>query len=73
MMKKRNKRKIEDKTRTSHSTIYDQLSKVPETQTIIITEREIGAMRRKMELQYKRILPEVELEAIVRAEKLSRR
>ena len=72
MMKKRNKRKIEDKTRTSHSTIYDQLSKVPEVQTVIVTERELGAMRRKMEQQYKRILPEIELEAIVRAEKMVR-
>ena len=61
------------KTRTSHTTIYEQLSKIPEVGNIIITEREIGAMRRKMERQYKRILPEIELEAIIRAEKVSKR
>lgn len=69
MIKKKTKRK----PRTSHSTIYEQLSKVPEVGNMIVTEREIGAMRRKMERQYKRILSESELKAIVRAEKLSRR
>jgi len=59
-------------TRTSHATIYDQLERVPEIQNIIVTERELGAMRKKMELQYKRIVPENELEAIVRAEKMVR-
>lgn len=60
------------KTRTGHSTIYAQLSKMPEMQNIIVTERELGAMRRKMERQYKRILSESELEAIIRVEKTKR-
>lgn len=60
------------KTRTGHSTIYAQLSKIPEMRNIIITQRELGAMRRKMERQYKRILSESELEAIVRVEKTKR-
>lgn len=60
------------KTRTGHSAIYAQLSKMPEMRNIIVTERELGAMRRKMERQYKRILSESELEAIVRVEKTKR-
>ena len=60
------------KTRTEHSTIYAQLSKIPEMRNIIVTERELGAMRRKMERQYKHILSESKLEAIVRVEKIKR-
>ena len=60
------------KTRTGHSTIYAELAKMPEMRNIIVTERELGAMRRKMERQYKRILSESELKAIIRVEKTKR-
>jgi len=60
------------KIRTGHSTIYAQLSKMPEMQNIIVTQRELGAMQRRMERQYNRILSESELEVIVRVEKTKR-
>lgn len=71
-VRKKQKKKVKKKTRTAHSSLYAQSSKMPEMINIIVTEREIGAMRRKMEKQYKRIIPEIELEAIVRAEKMTR-
>ena len=60
------------KPRTSHISIFEQALKLPEMQNIIVTQREIGLMRRRMQSKYNRILSEGELERLVRIEKIKR-
>ena len=60
------------KTRTGHSAIYAQLSKMPEMPNIIVTEREMGIIQRRIEKEYGKILSQSELEARARREKLKR-
>ncbi|RLJ06580.1 MAG: hypothetical protein DRP18_00335 [Candidatus Aenigmatarchaeota archaeon] len=60
------------KPRTSHISIFEQALKLPEVQNIIVTQREIGLMHRRMQSKYNRILSEAELERLVRIEKIKR-
>ena len=60
------------KTRTSHISIFEQALRLPEMQNIIVTQREIGLMRRRMMKKYNRILSEAELERLGRVEKIKK-
>jgi len=59
-------------TRTKHTSLYDVAMKMPEFASIIVTERDIALMRRKVEREQKKFLSEIELERIVRLEKIKK-
>lgn len=59
-------------TRTKHTSLYDIAMKMPEFASIIVTERDIVLMRRKVEKEQKKLLSEIELERMVRIEKIKK-